>query len=93
VAPTIADLRAQTERIRERELSRHVGLLASLDPAQRDQVERLTRTLVNKILHAPTAALGRHGANDGLDSPLVGAARELFSLDEPADDDGSDEST
>jgi glutamyl-tRNA reductase len=93
VAPTISDLRTQTERIRERELARHAGLLASLDPAQRDQVERLTRNLVNKILHAPTAALGRHGGNEGTDSPLVGAARELFSLDDAPDDDGGDEST
>ncbi|HWP64635.1 MAG TPA: glutamyl-tRNA reductase [Candidatus Limnocylindria bacterium] len=90
VAPTIADLRAHAERLRARELERHAGLLAALDPQQREELERLTRRLVNKILHAPTAALGRHGESEGLDSPLVHAARELFALDEPPEDGGDD---
>jgi glutamyl-tRNA reductase len=92
VAPTIAELRAHTERIRVRELERHAGLLAALDPAQRDAVERLTRSLVNKILHEPTTALGRHGASEGAESAVVDAVRALFALDQPADD-GSDEAT
>ena len=90
VAPTIADLRARAERLRAREIERHAGWLATLDPAGRTAVERLTRSLINKILHAPTTALGRHGGNEGVDSPVVEAARELFALDE-ADDDGDDD--
>jgi glutamyl-tRNA reductase len=92
VAPTIAELRAHTERIRVRELERHAGLLAALDPGQRQAVERLTRSLVNKILHEPTTTLGRHGASEGAESAVVDAVRELFALDEPTDD-GGDEST
>jgi glutamyl-tRNA reductase len=92
VAPTIADLRARTERLRARELERNAGLLAGLDPAQREAVEQLTRSLVNKILHEPTTALSRHGATDGAGSAVVDAARELFALD-TAPDDGSDEPT
>jgi glutamyl-tRNA reductase len=91
VAPTIADLHARAERLRARELDRFAGQLAGLEPGEREAVERLSRALVNKLLHAPTTALGRHAGNEGGDSPVVEAARELFALDR-GDDDGSDES-
>jgi glutamyl-tRNA reductase len=88
-APTIADMRERAERLRLGELERHAGQLAGLDPAQREVVERLSRTLVNKLLHPPTAALSRHAASERPDHPIVEAARVLFALDEP-DDEGGD---
>jgi glutamyl-tRNA reductase len=87
--PTIVALRERTERLRARELARHPGLLAALDPAQRDEVDRLTRAIVNKILHRPTTVLGREAASAGAESPVVEAVRALFALDE-ADDEGDD---
>ena len=86
--PTIVALRDRVEAIRQRELERGLVGVAPLDARQRDAVERLTRALVNKILHAPVTALRRHQA----DTFYVEAARRLFRLgtNEPADDDGEE---
>ncbi len=88
VVPTIVALRERLESIRDRELARHAHALASLAPEQRAAVERLTRAIVNKILHAPVAAIRRHQA-DAAEAFYVDAARRLFRLgEEPDDEDG-----
>jgi glutamyl-tRNA reductase len=86
--PTIVALRDKVEDIRQREVERHFGALASVDPRQRDAVERLTRAIVNKILHHPLTALRRHQAARG-ETFYVEAARLLFHLGEaePSDDE------
>jgi glutamyl-tRNA reductase len=83
--PTIVALREHVETIRQHEVERGLAGAAPLDARQRDAVERLTRALVNKILHAPVTALRRHQA----DPFYVDAARRLFRLGthEPADDE------
>jgi glutamyl-tRNA reductase len=89
-APTIADLRDRTERIRTAQLERWAGRLAMLEPAEREAVERLTQAIVNEILHGPTTALAQQAASTGVDPATVAAVRALFGLD---DDPGSDESS
>src|SRR5438445_1169339 len=59
VVPTIVALRDRFEAIRERELARSLAALEPIDPRQREVVDRLTRTIVNKILHAPLSVLRR----------------------------------
>ena len=90
VVPTIVALRDKVEGIRQREVERHLTALGSADPRQREAVERLTRAIVNKILHHPVTALRRHQAVRG-ESFYVEAARSLFHLgsDEPPDDEES----
>jgi glutamyl-tRNA reductase len=90
VVPTIVALRDKVEAIRQREVERHLGALSSPDPRQREAVERLTRAIVNKILHYPVTALRRHQAVRG-ESFYVEAARSLFHLgsEEPPDDEES----
>ena len=90
VVPTIVALRDKMEGIRQREVERHLTALGSADPRQREAVERLTRAIVNKILHHPVTALRRHQAVRG-ESFYVEAARSLFHLgsDEPPDDEES----
>jgi glutamyl-tRNA reductase len=86
VVPTVVELREKCERIRERETARYVASAGdALDPRQRDGVERLTRAIVNKILHAPLSELRRRGTDP--DAPYVGALRALFRLDPETDDD------
>ncbi len=89
--PTIVALREQLEDIRRRELERSLGALGSLDPRQREAVDRLTQAIVNKILHAPLTALRRHRA-DTAAAFYVEAAQRLFRLrsddDDPGDEDG-----
>jgi glutamyl-tRNA reductase len=88
VVPTIVALRDKVEHIRQREMARHLSTLGDLEPRERDAVERLTRAIVNKVLHDPLTALRRHQAAHG-ESFYVEAARSLFRLegDDPADDE------
>ncbi|MDJ0866213.1 MAG: glutamyl-tRNA reductase [Myxococcota bacterium] len=79
--PTIRRLRARAEAIRGAELERALRKL-DLDDAGRDQVEALTRAIVNKVLHAPVASLRSQADRDAGIAHLQ-AARELFALDDP----------
>jgi glutamyl-tRNA reductase len=78
--PLVARLQKQAERIRADELAR---ALAELPPETHDAVDRLTRALVRKILHHPSARL--RGKEGGEDLPRLDLVRELFRLD---DDEG-----
>jgi glutamyl-tRNA reductase len=89
--PTIRRLRSRAEMIRRDELDRSLGRLG-LDEPQLAGVERLTRAIVNKLLHAPISRL-RDAAerDDGL--AHLEAARTLFALDDrdaTADDTDGD---
>ena len=76
VVPTIAQLRADAERIRARELERALARLGELTEREREVVRSLSARLVNKLLHAPLAALGAEP-----DTPaLAETARLLFGL-------------
>jgi glutamyl-tRNA reductase len=88
VVPTIVALRDKVEAIRQREVERALAGLGDLDPRQREAIERLTTTIVNKILHAPVTAIRRH-RDDRAHGFYVAAARRLFRLE--ADDDGNDD--
>jgi len=79
VAPLITDLRRKAESIRERELGRALSRLPGIDTETRHQFERLSRTLVNRILHDPTTRL-RVAAGRGTASEKAEAVRHLFNL-------------
>jgi len=79
-APLVARLQQRAERIRRSELEAARGRF----PAElHDDLDRLTRALVRKILHHPSAGLRSTGDQGEL--ARLDAARELFRLDE---DDG-----
>lgn len=88
LVPTIKDIRSNIERLTETELRRHRAWLAALPPAERGQVESLTRGIANKILHQIMAELRRaNGFVDGVYAAEV--ARRLLGTDmadEQADD-------
>ncbi|MGH0031773.1 MAG: glutamyl-tRNA reductase [Myxococcota bacterium] len=85
--PTIKHVRARVESIREKEVERALARL-QLDDASRDGVEALSRSLVNKILHAPLSRL-RQEAEREEGMAYLEVARMLFGLDdaEPPDDE------
>jgi glutamyl-tRNA reductase len=85
--PTIVSLRDKVEGIRQRELKRFLGMLGMLAPAEREAVERLTLSIVNKILHGPVSTLKRH-QSDPTEAFYVEAAQRLFRLGD--DDEGGD---
>jgi glutamyl-tRNA reductase len=88
--PTIRHLRERVENLRADEVDRALAKL-SLPPEQRAAVEALTRSLVNKILHAPVSRLRREAEHEeGI--VYLETARVLFDLDEnvEAGTDGAD---
>jgi glutamyl-tRNA reductase len=77
VAPIVSALRRQAESLRQRELDRALGELGEIDPRVAEKIERLTRTLVTKLLHDPTVRLReRAGSTDG--EQVVELVREFF---------------
>lgn len=83
--PTIKHLRERVESLRAQEVER--ALSKSLFPEhEREAVERLTKALVNKILHAPMSRLRREAENEG-GLAYLEAARVLFALDDEEDDE------
>ncbi|MFP6655437.1 MAG: glutamyl-tRNA reductase [Myxococcota bacterium] len=80
--PTIRDLRRRMEEIRQAELDRYAGRMG-LDSNQHEALEKLTRGLVNKIMHAPISRL-RDETDRELALARLEQARSLFGLDETA---------
>ncbi len=79
VVPAITGLRDRAEAIRMSELLRYEGRWESLSQRDRELVERLTRSIVRKLLHEPTVRL-RDGALDREGRDLAAAVHELFDL-------------
>ncbi len=79
VVPTIRALEDRLNHIREGEIERLRGKLASLSPEQREAVESLTRGIQNKILHGPITEL-KHGAGQPDQGALVQLIRKIFGV-------------
>jgi glutamyl-tRNA reductase len=75
--PLIARLQQQAERIRRQELAQ---ALPHFPASSHEHLDRLTRSLVRKILHHPSNRLRGRGDEEHL--PRLDLVRELFRLDE-----------
>lgn len=73
--PIVKMLWQQAEEIREREVVRALRKLPNLPPQQLQVIDALTRSVVKKLLHYPTASL-KHSA----DKSELQMARNLFRL-------------
>jgi glutamyl-tRNA reductase len=75
-APVVVALRDHFERIRAEEMERAAGMT----DRERDRADRLTRAIVNRLLHVPTVRLKDidPGSSDG--QWRLEAVRELFAL-------------
>jgi glutamyl-tRNA reductase len=78
-APLVAALRAKADGVRQSELERYRSRLAELTPAQRESVEALTVSILNKLLHEPSVRL-REDAGSPRGERYASAVRELFDL-------------
>jgi glutamyl-tRNA reductase len=79
--PFIRQLRERAEDVRQSELDRALAQLDHLSESDRQRVERLTRDLLQKVLHQPTARM-REAAEDGHEHDILEAARYLFGIEE-----------
>ena len=75
VLPTVKAIRRNADDIRRRELDKALGMIDGMSPEDRQVVETLTRSIVNKILHDPTDSL-----KNGATKSQIRAAKELFRL-------------
>jgi glutamyl-tRNA reductase len=83
--PTIRHLRDRAEEIRSRELERTVARL-ELGEAEQAAVDALTKSIVNKILHAPVSRLKQEAEREeGI--AYLEVARVLFGLDDELNDE------
>ncbi|OBB37934.1 glutamyl-tRNA reductase [Mycobacterium sp. 852002-51961_SCH5331710] len=85
VTPTVTALRQRAADVVEAELLRLDNRLPDLGTAQRDEVARTVRRVVDKLLHAPTVRVKQLASAPGGDS-YAEALRELFELDQQAVD-------
>jgi len=75
VNPTIEELREHVEAIRRSEVEKH---LRRFSPDEREELEILTKRIINKILHTPTVNL-KSGPERMRDK--IHMVRHLFGLD------------
>ncbi len=78
-APLVAQLHEKADTVRLAELERFANRLASLDPAQRDVVEAITKGIVAKLLHQPSVRL-KDDAGTPQGERNAAAVRDLFDL-------------
>lgn len=82
-APIIRELRSQAEAIAHQEVERTLQRLGE-DPELGRRLEAMSRAIVAKLLHAPSARLREAIRDHGTDDALVAAAIQIFGLSGPA---------
>ena len=80
VTPTVTALRQRAADVVDTELLRLEHRLPGLDDAQRGEVARTVRRVVDKLLHTPTVRIKQLAGAPGGDA-YAEALRELFELD------------
>ena len=82
VLPTIVALREHGNDIVESVLAENEGRWEALSDADRERLELVARTVMNRLLHEPTATIKGAGADRR--HARMQLVRELFGLEEPA---------
>ncbi|MBW2275939.1 MAG: glutamyl-tRNA reductase [Deltaproteobacteria bacterium] len=80
VGPVIRELRERFEVIRRKEIERFKSRFSEDD---QPVAERLTRDMVNKLLHWPTLGIRALAQDNGSSAERLAWARRLFGLDRP----------
>ena len=78
-APLVAQLHEKADHVRIAELERFANRLASLEPAQRDAVDAVTKGIVAKLLHQLSVRL-KDDAGSPQGERNAAAVRDLFDL-------------
>merc|ERR1712238_439076 len=92
--PTINQLQSRANEFREEELKRCTRKLsnANLSDKEMEAVERLSRGIVNKLLHGPMAHLRKAESIEGKQQTLK-ELNAMFRLEENEDDRGRNKPT
>jgi glutamyl-tRNA reductase len=79
VTPTIVRLKEKAERIRRGELDKTLSKWTTLQEQEKERLNALTTSIVNKILHDPITRLKDEGTKNGFSLDQI---QKLFKLDE-----------
>ncbi len=79
VAPLIAELKEKAESIRKEVLSKRLPKLG-LTPEQEQEVDNITRIIINKLLHQPITNVKKKAVEEETRNQVVQIFREIFGL-------------
>lgn len=79
--PTIVALRDKFDAIARTEVDKTLSGLKHLTESDRESIDRMVRSLINKVLHDPTAYLKKTGCQ-GDNAVHIDMTRKLFKLDD-----------
>ncbi len=80
--PTIVALRSRAEVIRQEELEKTLKKMGPMEEVKIRSIEQLTASIVNKLIHPPTAALKSEEDNK---EQMLDIVRKLFNLEIESD--------
>ena len=72
-SPLITALRRSVEELRRSEVDR---LCRDLSPQERQRIDRVTKAVVNKLLHGPTVSIKEYSRED--DRERLQVVRDVF---------------
>jgi len=81
VVPAVIRLRRKAETIRNQEIQKLFARLGPLPEAERQAIEAMASSIINKLLHTPIVRLKQESQVKG-GGRYLQALRDLFSLDE-----------
>jgi glutamyl-tRNA reductase len=81
VVPAVIRLRRKAEAIRHQELEKLFSKLGPLSDSERQAIEAMSSSIINKLLHTPIVRLKQESQAKG-GGRYLQALRDLFSLDE-----------
>ena len=84
MVPTIVAIRKKIDAIAQAEIKKTVGSMHHLSPQDHEAIQRMTRSIADKIMHDPIKFLKNMG-NHRDDARYLNAARQLFNLDNTDD--------
>jgi glutamyl-tRNA reductase len=84
VFPAIADLQKKFTEIQNREVEKALKMIPSLDDDEKNIVNQMAQSLINKIIHDPITVL-KEEKNSAYCIRLIESMRKLFDLERPAD--------
>ena len=79
--PTLRSLSEKAEKIRQKELAKTLKKLKHLSDEEKEAIDILTRSLVQKILYYPINFIKKGYHAEG--KYAISIIREIFELDEP----------
>ena len=81
--PTIRALRARAEEIKSEELSKLLNKMTGIGEQEREAIEYMATSLVNKLIHPPTAALKESTEDKEI---IVALIQKLYGIDTTRDE-------